>query len=241
MIKKSKVGRPKGKTIKSKREKDYKCFNTIELEEWRYIKGTDNCYVSNEGRVKWVKKIYLKDGEYKTRELLLPFRQDPKGYYRVTLKYPENATVKDRRKRVHVLVSEAFIPNPENKPVVNHIDGNRKDFNFVNVHPDIDSRKTNLEWTTYSENNLHAYQTGLREGPRKDTSKNKARHTYIIALNKNTRECHLFSGQMAASRGLNIDRTQINHNLHNDGLTCHGWIFGYLDEKNMNIDFETKF
>lgn len=57
----------------------------------------------------------------------------------------------------HRLVALAFIPNPDNKPVVNHIKGEDKLNNSVD----------NLEWATVSENVQHAYRTGLTEGPQK--------------------------------------------------------------------------
>ena len=71
---------------------------------------------------------------------------DSKGYLKVTLHKDGHA----HTKRVHILVAEAFIPNPDNLPVVNHIDGNKQ-------NPAV----TNLEWTTFSENTQHAHRTGL--------------------------------------------------------------------------------
>ena len=71
-----------------------------------------------------------------------------KGYQMVKL-YMDNG--KKRNASVHRLVAEAFIPNPDNKPEVNHNDGNKK-----NNHVD------NLEWVTGSENVKHAFDHKLR-------------------------------------------------------------------------------
>ena len=59
-------------------------------------------------------------------------------------------------KKAHRLVAEAFIPNPENKPEVNHINTDK-----------LDNYYKNLEWVTSSENKLHAYKMGLYENARR--------------------------------------------------------------------------
>lgn len=69
------------------------------------------------------------------------------GYFYVEL-FKNN---KAKRYLVHRLVAKAFIPNPENKPQVNHKDGNK-----TNNHV------SNLEWVTNSENQLHAFSMGLQ-------------------------------------------------------------------------------
>ena len=114
-------------------------------EEWRDVIGYENEYqISNLGRVKSLK--------YKTQQIL-KFTLNDAGYFIVFLY--KNDTRK--RLRVHRLVGEAFISNPDHKPEVNHRFGNK-----------IDNRLSELEWLTGSENKKHAFQIGLVKGKRGD-------------------------------------------------------------------------
>ena len=68
------------------------------------------------------------------------------------------------RTTIHRLVAEAFIPNPNNLPEVNHIDRNRAN-NCVE----------NLEWCTHSENMKHSYNLGINQEPLRNHSKETRR------------------------------------------------------------------
>lgn len=70
------------------------------------------------------------------------------GYYQVTLFINGKA----QRYKVHRLVAMLYIENPDNLPVVHHIDGNKSNNHF-----------TNLQWTTYEQNNRHARESGLND------------------------------------------------------------------------------
>lgn len=95
-------------------------------EEWRDIEGYEGLYqVSNLGRVKRLPKI-------------MKTTTDAQGYKVISLK---DESGKAKVVKVHRLVAQAFLPNPENKPVVDHINTDRGN-NFVD----------NLRWCTQKEN-----------------------------------------------------------------------------------------
>lgn len=112
-------------------------------EIWKDIKGYEGWYqVSNLGRIKSLERVFTrKNGTpFFVRERILKYAFDHAGYPYVTL-----IKLKTRyNKAVHRLVAQAFIPNPENKPCIDHIDCNPKN-----------PIASNLRWVTVSENNLN--------------------------------------------------------------------------------------
>lgn len=122
-------------------------------EEWRDVVGAESRYeVSDKGGVR--SKSYIKNGRnvhgafsYVTKPKALSQATTQDGYMQVKLRLSDGS---DRSVSVHRLVAEAFIPNPDYRPQVNHKDSNRKN-NTVE----------NLEWCTAQENVKHSYEHGL--------------------------------------------------------------------------------
>lgn len=93
------------------------------------------------------------DGEIlsKDKQIMIP-QKDSNGYLRIRLRYGDVDKYGAATYKVHRLVAENFIPNPDNKPQVNHINGDKTD-----------NRVENLEWVTNSENIKHAIDSGLQD------------------------------------------------------------------------------
>lgn len=128
-------------------------------EIWKDIENYEGLYqVSNLGEIKSLERPYInqyglcgmKKEKILTKKIVCfdKKKKEKSGYYAVNLSNNDRG----KWKRLHIIVAKAFIPNPHNKPQVNHINGNK-----------LDNRAENLEWVTHKENCIHAWRTGLHK------------------------------------------------------------------------------
>lgn len=125
-------------------------------EIWKPIKGFEDSYeVSNLGNVRSIDRYCIQKNNKSDKynhiykgKILKQYKNNA-GYMQVQLSYK----YKSIPRRVHRLVAETFIDNPNDYVCVNHIDGNK-----------INNNVNNLEWCTYSHNNSEARRLGLNKG-----------------------------------------------------------------------------
>lgn len=168
-------------------------------ESWKDVKGYEGLYqVSNFGRVKKV-----------TNGMILKSNMNSNGYIRLNLSKNNVAS----NKKIHRLVAEAFIPNPENKPQANHIDEDK-----TNNHA------SNLEWMTAQENNNH----GTRN-ERAGKSIGKTQSIPIIATNIKTSESKEFHSGKECAIQLGLDPSSITKVLKGRLKQTKGYTFKYKE------------
>lgn len=173
---------------------------------WKDVVGYEGLYiVSNKGDVISLGRT-VRDSVGRTRIIKSKImsksfnskrNENDSGYYCVRLTNKDGVS---SSRLVHVLVAKAFIPNPENKRTVNHIDGNKLNNNL-----------SNLEWATDLENNLHAISNGLRTDLKKVVQLSKDGSTQVRVFNSiheagrvigiNYRNIHLVCNNMRNSAG----------------------------------------
>lgn len=158
------------------------------------IEGFEQCKdykIREDGNV-----ISFKKGEPK----ILKGLSDTKGYLYVCLgkRYP----------KIHRLVALAFIPNLDNKPQVNHIDGNKKNNNI-----------SNLEWVTNGENQKHAFKLGLNK-PHKGESNYQYSGDHKNC--KSVRQLDLDGNEITVYKSIAIAKRSIGNLNAHIGEVCNG-------------------
>lgn len=167
-------------------------------EIWRPIKGYEGLYeVSNLGRIKSVDRtvVYKNGRTYIYKGQILLISKCTKGYFRVELSKDN----KRKYKYGHRLVAEAFIPNPDNKPCVDHINTDRSD-----------NRVENLRWVTYTENNLNPLTVAKRSIP-------------IVQLTKDGTAIALYKSVRDTSEQTGISNTNISRCCTGERKTAGGF------------------
>lgn len=120
------------------------------MDIWMDIDGYEGYYqISNLDKVRSLERRIKNypSGTRVMKAMPIKTRINTTGYLTVDLSKEGDA----RRYKVHRLKATAFIPNPNNYPEINHMDGNK-----------LNNRLSNLEWCTSSQNRIHAYKEGLK-------------------------------------------------------------------------------
>ena len=180
-------------------------------EEMRLINGSSTDYVTPTGNIY---KDYGNNMFYHKSV----FTNKNNNYLYCGITYDEG----QKQRRVHILVAEAFIPNPNNYPVVMHIDNNKQNCCVEN-----------LKWGTVQENTQQAFDDGLQIN---DKSWNDSQSIHICSFDLNGNILKKYGSVGEASREIGVTKTailnQCNHNLKTKPR-C-GYYFRYLSEFESN-------
>lgn len=183
-------------------------------EIWKDIEGYEGLYqVSNLGRVKSLKRLH-------TKERIISHFLNHGGYARVNL-WKDN---KSKKYSVHRLVAEAFVPNPDRKPQVNHIDENKQ-----NNHAD------NLEWCTQLENHNHGT---INERISKSLTNHIRKSKPVSAFDDEGNLIFSFPSIYEASRQMGVSATSITSCIHgrNRMKHCCGYVWRFAKGGDSNVN-----
>jgi hypothetical protein len=165
------------------------------MEEWKTIPDFPNYEITEKGKIRHKEKKKIRKASPSKRGYpVVSLRKDGKEYLRT----------------IHILVARTFIPNPENKPEVNHKDGNKWNYNI-----------NNLEWVTSKENIYHARRMGLHKS---DGQKK------VAQFDKNGMLRCVFSSATEASKKTGIARCNISAVARENtrAKTAGGYIWRYI-------------
>lgn len=190
----------------AKRKMSDKLIDKSEIkEELRLIKGSETDYITPSG------EIYK---DYGNNKFYHKAQWTTWGYWYCGITYPEG----QKQRRVHILVAEAYVPNPNNYPIVMHKDDNKQNKHY-----------TNLEWGTISQNTKDAYRKGWANN---NSSWEDSQSIHVCNFDLQGNLLNKYGSVGEASRELGVTKTtilnQCNHNLKTKPR-C-GYYFRYLSE-----------
>ena len=146
-------------------------------EQWKIIEEFENYEVSNFGEV-----YSIKSGK------LLKLLLNPSGYLIVVL-CKEGKRIS---KTVHKLVAKAFIPNPDNLPIVDHINKDKKN-----------NKTSNLRWSSISTNRRNSSDCSIAASKYNCVYKNKNSWMVIIRINNSSKYIGNFKTEIDAAKAFN--------------------------------------
>ena len=174
-------------------------------EEMRLIKGSDTDYITPSG------EIYK---DYGNNKFFHKAQFTNHGYWYCNITYREG----QRQRRVHILVAEAYVPNPDNLPIVMHLDSNKENKHY-----------TNLKWGTVSENTKQAFDEGMAHN---DKSWEDSQSVHVCQFTLEGELIKKFGSASEAQRQTGITKTTILNQCKHKVKTkprCGYW-FRYLSE-----------
>ena len=176
-------------------------------EELRLVKGSLTDYITPSG------EIYK---DYGNNKFYHKAQWTTSGYWYCGITYPEG----QRQRRVHILVAEAYVPNPdpEHNTIVMHLDDNKENKHY-----------TNLKWGTISENTKDAYDSCMAKN---DKGWDDSQSIHVCQFDINGNLIKRFGSVGEASRELGITKTTILNQCNHKVKTkprCGFW-FRYMSE-----------
>lgn len=184
------------------------------METWKDIEGFPGYQVSDHGNVR--SRVNNRHG--------LSDEYHPLKPYVSKLGYESVCLGRNTRRSIHRLVASAFLPNPNNLPLVRHMDDNPRN-NHV----------TNIAWGTQTDNMQDCVRHGRLVGDTRAAINSRKKR--VVAISKSTGSREVFESVQEAARVLNVWPQHICSVIQGKISQTGGFVFEYIDEEEYVYDY----